>query len=93
MAYPFGDFNKRVKALTDKAGYYTACTTEEAIASLNDDTLMLPRLNMGIDAEILNFLSKINSADSPIGIFTRRMQAVRYKTPRPIREIGKKIPI
>jgi peptidoglycan/xylan/chitin deacetylase (PgdA/CDA1 family) len=91
MAYPFGDFNESVKTSTYEAGYYTACTTEEAVASLNDDMLMLPRLNMGMDAEIINFLSKINSDDSPIGIFARRMQAVRYKMPRPIKKIIKKL--
>lgn len=91
MAYPFGDYNERVITLVDECGYVTACTTEEGIASLNNDMLTYPRLNMGIDAELLNFLCKINSADSPIGIIARRMQAVRYNMPKPIKQIIKKL--
>ncbi len=91
MAYPFGDYNERVKTLVDECGYVTACTTEEGIASLNNDMLTFPRLNMGMDAELLNFLCKINSAHSPIGIIARRMQAVRYNMPKPIKQIIKKL--
>lgn len=91
MAYPFGDYNERVITLVDECGYVTACTTEQAIASLNNDMLTFPRLNMGMDAELLNFLCKINSADSPIGIIARRMQAVRYNMPKPIKQIIKKL--
>jgi len=91
MAYPFGDYNERLKTLVYESGYDTACTTEEAIASLDSDMLTFPRLNMGMDAELLNFLCKINSADSPIGIIARRMQAVRYNMPKPIKQIIKKL--
>jgi peptidoglycan/xylan/chitin deacetylase (PgdA/CDA1 family) len=44
LAYPFGSFSPETRAIAHDAGYVTACTTEEAIASPNDDLLTLPRV-------------------------------------------------
>jgi peptidoglycan/xylan/chitin deacetylase (PgdA/CDA1 family) len=45
LAYPFGSFSEETRTIAREAGYLTACTTEEAIAStLEDELLALPRV-------------------------------------------------
>jgi peptidoglycan/xylan/chitin deacetylase (PgdA/CDA1 family) len=67
MAYPFGSFNETTAACAAEAGYLTSCTTEEGIAKLEDDPLLLPRINiMGMTsvidfAMLLHFEGKYNT--------------------------------
>jgi peptidoglycan/xylan/chitin deacetylase (PgdA/CDA1 family) len=91
IAYPFGDYNESVKMLVHEAGYYTACTTEEGFADLDNDMFAMPRFNMGVGVRMLNFLCKINTADSPIGIMAKQMLIVQSKVPRSVKKIVKRI--
>lgn len=89
LAYPFGDYNERVKMIARETGYDTACTTEKGTVTTTNDMFALPRWNMGMDETILSFLSKISSERSPIGILTRNLQLILRKLPRPIKKIIK----
>jgi len=67
MAYPFGSFNEATTACAVEAGYRTSCTTEEGIAKVEYDLLLLPRINiMGMTSPIdftmmLHFEGKYNT--------------------------------
>ena len=89
LAYPFGDYNERVKMIARETGYDTACTTEKGTVTTINDMFALPRWNMGMDETVLSFLSKISSGRSPIGILTRNLQLILRKLPRPIKKIIK----
>ncbi|MEW6145843.1 MAG: polysaccharide deacetylase family protein [Thermodesulfobacteriota bacterium] len=91
IAYPYGDYNESVKILASEAGYYTACTTEESFVDLDNDMFALPRFNMGVDISMLNFLCKINTADSPIGIMAKQMLVMQSKVPGSVKKIFKRI--
>jgi peptidoglycan/xylan/chitin deacetylase (PgdA/CDA1 family) len=94
MAYPFGAFDERIRAIVNDAGYYTACTTEPHIANTGDDMLTLPRLNMGMDDNLFDFILKINIAYTATGIyktFNRRIKNSKRFIPKPARAILKKL--
>jgi peptidoglycan/xylan/chitin deacetylase (PgdA/CDA1 family) len=44
LAYPFGNWDERVRSIADDAGYTTACTTDIALATPVDHALSLPRV-------------------------------------------------
>lgn len=44
LAYPFGSNSPRTRELAREAGYLTACTTHEALATPRDELLALPRV-------------------------------------------------
>lgn len=44
LAYPFGSFSPETRDIARGAGYVSACTTEEALASPANDLLTLPRV-------------------------------------------------
>ncbi|UCC67889.1 MAG: polysaccharide deacetylase family protein [Armatimonadota bacterium] len=46
FAYPYGDWDARVRDLVAEAGYEAACTTRRAAARRRDDPLALPRINI-----------------------------------------------
>jgi peptidoglycan/xylan/chitin deacetylase (PgdA/CDA1 family) len=46
FAYPYGEWNARVRELVQGAGYEVACTTVRSAARRGDDPLALPRINI-----------------------------------------------
>jgi len=59
LAYPYGSFNEGVRTLAAEAGYRTACSVEEWFCRLEDDPLLLPRINiMGFSSNI-DFILKL----------------------------------
>lgn len=86
MAYPHGAFNKSVRDLAYKSGYYTATTCETALAKLSDDLLSLPRLNIGMEDTLLDFISKLYIAKSPTVILKYYDAVLRRKIPAPVRK-------
>jgi peptidoglycan/xylan/chitin deacetylase (PgdA/CDA1 family) len=44
LAYPFGSYSAAVRDLARDAGYYSACTVREGLATPADDLLALPRV-------------------------------------------------
>jgi len=46
FAYPYGDWDPRVRGLVAEAGYVAACSTRRACATAGDDPLALPRINI-----------------------------------------------
>jgi peptidoglycan/xylan/chitin deacetylase (PgdA/CDA1 family) len=46
FAYPYGEWNQRVRDMVQQAGYEVACTTVRAAALPGDDPMALPRINI-----------------------------------------------
>jgi len=46
FAYPYGDWDARLRDLVERAGYRVACTTRRAGVRPEDDRLALPRINI-----------------------------------------------
>src|SRR3990167_5238229 len=82
MAYPFGDYDERVRELAHEAGYYTACTTEEKIANSKDHMLALPRLNIGMQDTLIDFVIKVFTAKTPIRDLDMKLRILGSKFPK-----------
>ena len=60
LAYPYGFFDDRVKSIAAEAGYRTACTVVERFSRIEDDPLLLPRINvMGLN-NVIDFIMKLH---------------------------------
>jgi peptidoglycan/xylan/chitin deacetylase (PgdA/CDA1 family) len=80
LAYPFGSNSAETRAIAAEAGYATACTTEEAIASPTDDLLALPRVPILGTEGMSEFVHRVRTA--------RRVGPLREKLERIARRFG-----
>ena len=76
LAYPFGAFDASVRAIAAEAGYRSACTTRPSLASVDDDPLALPRVNVYGHDSLLDFACRVRSARSA-GELIRQCRARR----------------
>jgi peptidoglycan/xylan/chitin deacetylase (PgdA/CDA1 family) len=83
IAYPFGAHNEQVKIIAGETGYYTACTTERFIANTDCNMFSLPRLNIGMQESLLDFILQIHTTK----ITTHDLRA---KVPGPLRRFVKR---
>jgi peptidoglycan/xylan/chitin deacetylase (PgdA/CDA1 family) len=86
LAYPFGSHSPRTRELAREAGYLTACTTHEALASRGDDLLALPRVPILGTEGMREYRHRVRSA-RPVGALragvqglARRLGAARRNT-------------
>jgi peptidoglycan/xylan/chitin deacetylase (PgdA/CDA1 family) len=59
IAYPYGDFDQRVRDLAGQAGYKTACSTRVGLNRYGDDPLALKRISVIDLDQSAHFLRKI----------------------------------
>lgn len=90
MAYPHGGFNETVRNLAYEAGYSTAATCIPVLATLDDDMLKLPRLNVGMEDTIMNFVSKLYIAQSPAEALETKLNVVRKMIPKTVKRFVKR---
>ena len=88
LAYPFGSNSERTRELAREAGYVTACTTHEALATPRDELLALPRVPIVGTEGMREFAHRVRSA-RPVGALraridglARRLGAVARRPPR-----------
>ncbi|MFL5617308.1 MAG: polysaccharide deacetylase family protein [Gemmatimonadaceae bacterium] len=75
LAYPFGSNSPRTRELAREAGYLTACTTREALATSRDDLLALPRVPILGTEGMREYRHRVRSA-RPIGALHARVQGL-----------------
>lgn len=75
LAYPFGSNSPRTRELAREAGYLTACTTDEALATPRDDLLGLPRVPILGTEGMREYRHRVRSA-RPVSALHARLQAV-----------------
>ena len=59
FAYPYGRLDDRTVAAVRRAGFLSACTTEPRLARLDDDPLLIPRLEIKGGESLWRFLGKV----------------------------------
>ena len=72
LAYPYGDFNKSVSSIAAEAGYRSACSCIEGFATAEDDPLVLPRIYIIGQENLLDLIIKLHTGR-------------RWQTPRKLR--------
>jgi peptidoglycan/xylan/chitin deacetylase (PgdA/CDA1 family) len=60
FAYPFGYYNRAVRALTQATGYTSACAVRYAASSTRDDPFALARLIVGAETRVDDFAALVN---------------------------------
>jgi peptidoglycan/xylan/chitin deacetylase (PgdA/CDA1 family) len=59
FAYPYGRLDDRAVAAVERAGFLSACTTDPRLAGLDDDPLLIPRLEIKRSDSLPLFLRKV----------------------------------
>ena len=59
LAYPFGDFNENVRAITRDAGIQLGFTTEYGKVNKGQDKLKLPRIRINDGTSVSAFAAKL----------------------------------
>lgn len=62
FCYPHGDFDARVRAAVEQAGYRLACSTRPGGVTLASDPLALPRTFIARDDALADFARKLSGA-------------------------------
>ena len=75
LAYPFGSNSPRTREIAREAGYLTACTTHEALATREDDLLALPRVPVLGTEGMREFPHRVRSA-RPVGALRATAQGL-----------------
>jgi peptidoglycan/xylan/chitin deacetylase (PgdA/CDA1 family) len=81
LAYPFGAFDASVRAIAAESGYRSACTTRAGLASVDDDPLALPRVNVYGHDSLLDFACRVRSARSARELIRRRRAGPPLRPP------------
>ncbi|MEK6276817.1 MAG: glycosyltransferase [Actinomycetota bacterium] len=60
FAYPFGGYDDRAVSAVSQTGFTGACTTEPRLVRLDDDPLVIPRIEVKNSDSLLRFLLKLS---------------------------------
>jgi hypothetical protein len=61
LAYPFGSFNDRVRAIVAETGYRSACSTQKGLSGPDDDRLALHRIPVKGQDSLLDFICRLHT--------------------------------
>ena len=64
MAYPYGLWNDRVRAIAVECGYQSACSTQIGLSAADDDLLALHRVPVNGQESFIDFISRLSTAFS-----------------------------
>jgi peptidoglycan/xylan/chitin deacetylase (PgdA/CDA1 family) len=79
LAYPFGCFDDRVRALAGEVGYRSACSVRIGLSSLRDDQLALTRVPINGDENLPDFVCRLHTARTIPGFFRDAVQGIRRR--------------
>lgn len=74
LAYPFGAFDDRVRAMAADAGYRSACSTRRGLSAPDDDALALHRVTVYGHDSLLDFACRLRTADGARELLRRRLR-------------------
>ena len=77
LAYPFGDYDAHVRTLAEEAGYETACSVRIGLSRPDDDMLALHRVPVNGGESLLDFMSRLKTADTLSGNLRRMTTSIR----------------
>jgi peptidoglycan/xylan/chitin deacetylase (PgdA/CDA1 family) len=84
FAYPFGYWNRAVRAAVAAAGYRYACAVDELVTAPDDDLLTLPRLTVNAGIGVAGLARLLGARPAPAG---RRAAAVKRTAWRTVRRL------
>lgn len=84
LAYPFGSNSAETREIAREAGYLTACTTEESLATPADDLFALPRVPVLGTEDMRAFRHRVRTA-RPMSRFEERVRRVASRIGLPAR--------
>lgn len=70
LAYPFGRYSDRVRAIAAESGYQTACSVDIGISTAKDDVLALHRVPVSGYDSLVDFIWRLRTA-YPLGEWLR----------------------
>jgi peptidoglycan/xylan/chitin deacetylase (PgdA/CDA1 family) len=73
LAYPYGDFDARVRTMAAEAGYRTACGVRAGLARPGDDLLSLPRVPVSGGDRLFDFACRLVRASRPIDLLRGKL--------------------
>lgn len=79
FAYPFGDYDARVRGLAREAGFETACSVQIGLSEPNDDLMALHRVPINGSEGLLDFTSRVRTAHSIGERFWDKARALRRR--------------
>lgn len=83
FAYPFGYWNRAVRAAVDADGYRYACAVDDLITAPDDDVLTLPRLTVNAGIGVTGFARLLQARPTQTG---RRLAAAKRLVWRAVRD-------
>jgi peptidoglycan/xylan/chitin deacetylase (PgdA/CDA1 family) len=77
LAYPFGSFDDRVRAVAAEAGYRSACSVMIGLSTSTDDPLALRRVPVNGQDSLVDFAWRLRTARTAAEWLRGRLAAVR----------------
>jgi peptidoglycan/xylan/chitin deacetylase (PgdA/CDA1 family) len=75
LAYPFGSFNDKVRAMVAETGYRSACSVAVGLSPAGDDRLALHRVPVTGQDSLLDFICRLCTAHSVRELMRRTVRA------------------
>ena len=85
LAYPFGSFNEKVRALVAETGYRTASSVRIGLSSSEDDVLALHRVPISGQDSLLDFICRLRTARGVRDMLYRKAHGAWRRLRRPRR--------
>jgi peptidoglycan/xylan/chitin deacetylase (PgdA/CDA1 family) len=82
LAYPFGSFNDRVRAMAAETGYRSACSVGVGLSPAGDDRLALHRVPVTGQDSLLDFICRLCTAHSVRELMRDKVRALLLDTYR-----------
>jgi peptidoglycan/xylan/chitin deacetylase (PgdA/CDA1 family) len=82
LAYPFGCFDDRVRALAEEVGFRSACSVRIGLSSRNDDPLALARVPINGEETLQDFICRVHTARTVAEYFGYAVRGVRRRLRR-----------
>jgi peptidoglycan/xylan/chitin deacetylase (PgdA/CDA1 family) len=79
LAYPFGDYDERVRALAAEAGYRTACSVRLGWSEPDDDLLALHRIHVHGEASLKAFADRLRRRLHPRLMLKAGLQSLQRR--------------
>jgi len=79
LAYPFGDYDERVRAIAAESGYRTACSVRLGWSAPDDDLLALHRIHVHGEGSLRDFADNFRRRRTPRELWRAATRALRRR--------------
>ncbi len=79
LAYPFGAYNEKVRAIAVESGYRTACSVRPGWSPPDDDLMALRRIHVEGEGSLTDFVHSLRRHRSPMELLRAGVRVLRRK--------------